>query len=52
MVTMQAGHVYVCGDVSMAHDVSSALEIIIKTEGGLSELAAKTYLVKMRVRCC
>ena len=43
------GHFYVCGDVKMAHDVTSRLEQIIMENGDMTADKAKQYIVRMRV---
>ncbi|XP_074640312.1 nitric oxide synthase-like protein [Tubulanus polymorphus] len=42
------GHFYVCGDVSMAADVTTTLELIIQSEGNMTNEAAKAYVLNMR----
>ena len=46
------GHFYVCGDVKMAHDVTTRLEQIIMYKGGMTSDQAKQYIVRMRVCAC
>lgn len=48
-IFQKRGHFYVCGDVSMAQDVSKTLEIILRERGGLPALAASKYVFKLRV---
>ena len=45
----KGGHFFVCGDVKMAHDVTSRLEQIIMEKGNMTAERAKQYIVKMRV---
>ena len=45
----EGGHFFVCGDVKMAHDVTSRLEQIIMEKGNMTSERAKQYIVKMRV---
>ncbi|XP_074641396.1 nitric oxide synthase, salivary gland-like [Tubulanus polymorphus] len=44
----KSGHFYVCGDVSMAADVTETLVSIIQSEGKLSADEAKDYLLRLR----
>ena len=43
------GHFYVCGDVSMAADVGSRLEVLIAEQGKMSQREAQEYVAKMKV---
>ena len=45
----KGGHFFVCGDVKMAHDVTSRLEQIVMEKGNMTAERAKQYIVKMRV---
>ncbi|XP_071093891.1 nitric oxide synthase-like isoform X1 [Haliotis cracherodii] len=42
------GHFYVCGDVSMADDVTRTLERILCEEGGLTPDTARAFVLKLR----
>jgi sulfite reductase alpha subunit-like flavoprotein len=46
----QAGHVYLCGAVSMAQSVRSTLQAILCQHANLSEQEAEKYIVQMKVR--
>jgi sulfite reductase alpha subunit-like flavoprotein len=48
-IVIRKGHLYVCGDVSMAADIRKTLEKIIETFGEMSEEMAKKYVIVMRV---
>lgn len=48
-IDADGGHFYVCGDVKMAHDVTTKLEQIIAQKRDLTPEQAKHYVVKMRV---
>ena len=45
----QGGHIYVCGDVTMAGDVLKTVQQIIKLQGNMSQEDAGFYLSKLRV---
>ncbi len=45
----EQGHFYVCGDVSMASDVSDKLETILVVHGHMTKHEAKAFVVKLRV---
>ena len=49
-VMEKGGHFYVCGDVSMAADVTTTLQDILRDNGHVTEEQAKTYVINMRVR--
>lgn len=49
-IDSENGHFYVCGDVKMAHDVTTKLEQIIMENGRMTPEEAKHYIVTMRVR--
>ena len=49
-VDQKGGHFFVCGDVQMAHDVTSRLEQIIMDKGDMTADQAKQYVVNLRVR--
>jgi len=46
-----SGHLYVCGDVTMANDVTSALKRICKKHGKMKETKAESWIQKMKVKC-
>lgn len=45
----QGGHIYVCGDVTMAGDVLKAVQLIVRQQGQLSAEEAGAFLSKLRV---
>lgn len=49
LIYNQNGHFYVCGDVKMAADVTTTLEIVLQCEGKMSIDEAKAYLTDMKV---
>ncbi|KAM9118522.1 nitric oxide synthase 1 isoform 2-T2 [Pangshura tecta] len=44
----QGGHIYVCGDVTMAGDVFKAVQRIVKQQGQLSAEQAGAFISKLR----
>lgn len=46
----EGGHIYVCGDVTMAGDVLKNVQQIIKQEGNMSLEEAGLFISKLRVR--
>lgn len=46
----EGGHIYVCGDVTMAGDVLKTVQQIIKQEGNMSLEDAGFFISKLRVR--
>uniref|UniRef100_A0A8D2MK99 Nitric oxide synthase n=1 Tax=Zonotrichia albicollis TaxID=44394 RepID=A0A8D2MK99_ZONAL len=44
----QGGHIYVCGDVTMAGDVLKAVQLIVRQQGQLSAEEAGAFLSKLR----
>uniref|UniRef100_A0A8C8SRE1 Nitric oxide synthase n=1 Tax=Pelusios castaneus TaxID=367368 RepID=A0A8C8SRE1_9SAUR len=44
----QGGHIYVCGDVTMAGDVFKAIQRIVKQQGQLSAEEAGAFISKLR----
>lgn len=46
----EGGHIYVCGDVTMAGDVLKNVQQIIKQEGNMSLEEAGLFIGKLRVR--
>ncbi|CAH1801568.1 unnamed protein product, partial [Owenia fusiformis] len=47
-IVVERGHFYVCGDVTMASEVSNALRHIIKTEGKMTSDEAQQFILTMR----
>uniref|UniRef100_T1JE55 nitric-oxide synthase (NADPH) n=1 Tax=Strigamia maritima TaxID=126957 RepID=T1JE55_STRMM len=47
-IYVNRGHIYVCGDVSMAEDVNLTLRLILSSSGGLTKEEADTYVLSMR----
>lgn len=45
----QGGHIYVCGDVTMAGDVFKAIQRIVRQQGQLSAEEAGAFISKLRV---
>lgn len=45
----QGGHIYVCGDVTMAADVLKAIQRIMTQQGKLSEEDAGVFISRLRV---
>lgn len=45
----QGGHIYVCGDVTMAADVLKAIQRIMAQQGRLSEEDAGVFISRLRV---
>lgn len=45
----QGGHIYVCGDVTMAADVLKAVQRIMTQQGKLSEEDAGVFISRLRV---
>ena len=50
LLTADWGHLYICGDVNMASDVTTTLKQILKSKGGLSDEEAGAYISQMRVK--
>lgn len=46
----EGGHIYVCGDVTMAGDVLKNVQQIIKQEGNMSLEDAGLFISRLRVR--
>ncbi|KAF1455934.1 Nitric oxide synthase, brain, partial [Spheniscus mendiculus] len=44
----QGGHIYVCGDVTMAGDVLKTIQRIVRQQGQLSVEEAGTFISKLR----
>lgn len=45
----QGGHVYVCGDVTMAGDVLKTIQNIVRHQGNLTTEEASIFISKLRV---
>ena len=45
------GHLYICGDVKMADDVTNAVKRIFVKLGKMSKEKAENYVQEMKVRC-
>ncbi|CAL1539173.1 unnamed protein product [Lymnaea stagnalis] len=48
MIVKKGGHFYVCGDVSMAHDVTRTLEAVLQEQGGMKPDEAANYVTNLR----
>ena len=48
-VLKQAGHFYVCGDVTMAQGVGDTLEKILQRHGTIAAQEAAEYVLQMKV---
>lgn len=46
----EGGHIYVCGDVTMAGDVLKTVQQIVKQQGNMSLEDAGFYISKLRVK--
>lgn len=46
----QGGHIYVCGDVTMAGDVLKTIQHILAQQGKMSLEDAGVFISKLRVR--
>lgn len=46
----EGGHIYVCGDVTMAGDVLKTVQQIVKQQGNMTLEDAGFYISKLRVR--
>uniref|UniRef100_A0A182YTP5 Oxidoreductase FAD/NAD(P)-binding domain-containing protein n=1 Tax=Biomphalaria glabrata TaxID=6526 RepID=A0A182YTP5_BIOGL len=47
-IVKKGGHFYVCGDVSMAHDVTQTLEVILQDQGKMDAENAAQLVTKLR----
>lgn len=45
----QGGHIYVCGDVTMAGDVLKTIQSIVRQQGKLMAEEASAFISKLRV---
>lgn len=43
------GHMYVCGSINMADDVTNTIQQILQMEGNMSEGNSKNYVARMKV---
>jgi nitric-oxide synthase len=50
MLVHQKGHLYVCGDCTMAEGVYQSLKQIIKIHGSMVDEEIETYMLSLRVR--
>ncbi|CAG5122629.1 unnamed protein product, partial [Candidula unifasciata] len=48
LIVKKGGHFYVCGDVSMAHDVTRTLEVVLQEQGQISPEEASKFVTKLR----
>ncbi len=51
-IMLNGGHIYVCGDVSMASDVSNTLQTMLQEYAALSIIEATSFISKLRVSFC
>ena len=49
LITNGTAHLYICGDVSMASEVTNNVQQILKSEGRLSDAQAASYIAQMWV---
>ncbi|ESO82408.1 hypothetical protein LOTGIDRAFT_197993 [Lottia gigantea] len=47
-IVKDGGHFYVCGDVSMAQNVTNTLDTILQTCGGMKSDESKNFILKLR----
>jgi sulfite reductase alpha subunit-like flavoprotein len=52
MLFNKKGHIYICGDVRMAADVTNEIELGLKQKYKISIEEAKDYINEMRVKIC
>lgn len=45
----EGGHVYVCGDCTMAEDVYQTLKGIVQEKGGMNDNEVESYMLSLRV---
>ena len=48
----RSGHIYVCGDVAMAADVSNAICTILREKVSFTQEQAKDFVKEMKVCIC
>ena len=49
-ILKQGGHVYVCGDCTMAEDVYQTLKVIVQEHGQMNDTEVENYMLSLRVR--
>ena len=49
IINKSRGHIYVCGDVTMAADVAEIIEVIGTSIGEMSQGEAKEWMTRLRV---
>ena len=49
LIFNKKGHIYICGDVKMAADVTNQLENVLHKKGNITHEAAKEYISNMKV---
>ena len=49
LILLNGGHIYVCGDVSMASDVSKTLLNVLQDFAALSQVEAQELIAMLRV---
>ncbi len=49
LIVVKKGHLYICGDVRMAADLTKTLENILKVKGNMTMDQAKEYINDMKV---
>jgi sulfite reductase alpha subunit-like flavoprotein len=49
LIMNKNAHLYICGDVQMAFDVTVALEDILKVEGNIDKEKAKDFIKDLKV---
>ena len=50
LILLNGGHIFVCGDVSMASDVSNTLLNFLQEFAALSQVEAQELMAQLRVR--
>jgi len=48
-IMQEGGHVYVCGDCTMAEDVYQTLKSIVQERGMLNDTEVEGYMLSLRV---
>ena len=51
ILCQNSGHLYVCGDVKMANDVTKAVKRILISKGEMKEVEAERWIQEMKVSC-
>lgn len=49
-IMQENGHIYVCGDCTMAEDVYQTLKSIVQEIGNFSDSEVESYMLSLRVR--